>query len=198
MMKLSVVIAALNQETPIGRAIQQFWSPGVDVPVEVVVVDAGSSDGTCGVARLLADRVVEVASPQEGWRAAARNAGAAAAQGDVILFLDAEARIATSLEVVLGRLQAIFGDAGRAACVLPQLEAQDAADEAIAAIPRKAGFLLAVRRSGFLECGGFPVAAGADEDAELLALMGLCGVVGPLEEVHFSAVPAAEVAEIAA
>ena len=56
---------------------------------EVIVVDGGSSDGTAELARPLADRVL---SAPRG-RASQMNAGAAAARGDVLLFLHADTRL---------------------------------------------------------------------------------------------------------
>lgn len=62
---------------------------------EVVVVDAGSSDRTVELARPLCDRVVV----SEKGRALQMNAGAAAAKGDLLLFLHADTRLpANSLE----------------------------------------------------------------------------------------------------
>jgi rSAM/selenodomain-associated transferase 2 len=53
---------------------------------EVIVVDGGSRDGTLELARPLCDRLLE--SPRG--RAVQMNAGAAAASGDVLLFLHAD------------------------------------------------------------------------------------------------------------
>jgi rSAM/selenodomain-associated transferase 2 len=56
---------------------------------EVLVVDGGSTDGTAAVAAPLAERVL--AAPRG--RARQQNAGAAAASGDVLLFLHADTRL---------------------------------------------------------------------------------------------------------
>ncbi|MCM0612559.1 TIGR04283 family arsenosugar biosynthesis glycosyltransferase [Marinobacter sediminum] len=53
---------------------------------EVIVVDAGSTDGTAELARPLCDRVVI----SEKGRAVQMNAGAVVAKGDVLLFLHAD------------------------------------------------------------------------------------------------------------
>jgi len=57
---------------------------------EVLVVDGGSADGTAAVAAAAGARVLQAArgaAPQ-------RNAGAAAATGDLLVFVDADARLA--------------------------------------------------------------------------------------------------------
>jgi len=58
---------------------------------EVVVADGGSTDGTCALAAAhpLAPRVVD--APRG--RAVQQNAGAAAASGDVLVFLHADSRL---------------------------------------------------------------------------------------------------------
>lgn len=84
-MKLSIVMPVLNEAAVVGRTL------GALAPLrarghEVIVVDGGSEDATLGIAALLADRVL--AAPRG--RAAQMNAGAAAAKGDVLLFLHAD------------------------------------------------------------------------------------------------------------
>ena len=87
-MKFSIVMPVLDEAADIEAAL------GALVPyrqrgVEVVVVDGGSGDGTPDRARPLADRVI--AAPRG--RAVQMNAGAAAATGDVLLFLHADTRL---------------------------------------------------------------------------------------------------------
>ncbi len=82
-MRLSIVIPALNEAAAIARALDRARDPTVH---ERIVVDGGSADGTPEVARLHADRVL----CSERGRAAQMNAGAAAATGDVLLFLHAD------------------------------------------------------------------------------------------------------------
>jgi rSAM/selenodomain-associated transferase 2 len=73
------------------RALQPIRAEGH----EVVVVDGGSTDRTVELARPLCDRVVV----SEKGRALQMNAGAAAAKGDLLLFLHADTRLpANSLE----------------------------------------------------------------------------------------------------
>jgi len=73
------------------RALQPIRNRGH----EVVVVDDGSTDRTGELARQLCDRVIV----SEKGRALQMNAGAAAAKGDLLLFLHADTRLpANSLE----------------------------------------------------------------------------------------------------
>ena len=80
------------------RAVQPIRAKGH----EVVVVDAGSSDQTVELARPLCDGVVV----SEKGRALQMNAGAAAAKGDLLLFLHADTRLpANALEHLAGFFQ---------------------------------------------------------------------------------------------
>lgn len=58
--------------------------------VEVVVVDDASTDGSPDLIRAFGDRVVTVLQPVNSGQAAAMNAGFAASQGRIIMFLDAD------------------------------------------------------------------------------------------------------------
>lgn len=82
---LSIIVPALN-EAPGIVAFLQPLQPLRTRGVEVVLADGGSTDATVEVAAPLVDRVV--ASPSG--RALQMNAGAALAQGDVLLFLHAD------------------------------------------------------------------------------------------------------------
>jgi len=82
---ISVIVPALNEAAGIEAALAplQSWRARGH---EVIVVDGGSTDGTPERAAQLADRVVA----SERGRAAQQNAGAAAAGGEVFLFLHAD------------------------------------------------------------------------------------------------------------
>ena len=90
MTDLSVVIPCFNVHPTLPQALQalfaQRWPEG---SFEIVVVDDGSTDGTADVAQA-ARGPIPVRTVRQANRglAAARNAGAAAAEGGVILFID--------------------------------------------------------------------------------------------------------------
>ncbi len=84
---LSVVVPAYNAAATIGEcvaALQQQTGVG---PYEIIVVDDGSTDDTAALARAAGARVITTA---RGRPAAARNAGARAAQGNIVCFTDAD------------------------------------------------------------------------------------------------------------
>ncbi len=82
---VSVIIAAYNEEEIIGGLLQNLRGLHTD---EILVVDGGSEDRTVEIASQYARVVV---SPRG--RALQMNAGAAAASGDVLLFLHADVRL---------------------------------------------------------------------------------------------------------
>ena len=86
-MKISIIVPALNEADGITTVLARL-APLRNRGHEVIVVDGGSSDNTLELARA-ADRVV---SAPRG-RASQMNAGAALAQGEVLLFLHADTRL---------------------------------------------------------------------------------------------------------
>ena len=89
-MALSVVIPARNAAGTLHRCLESVRR-GVDA-VELIVVDDGSTDGTNDVARRYDATVLRY--ERSVGPAAARNAGARMARGEVVLFLDADVVVA--------------------------------------------------------------------------------------------------------
>lgn len=86
---LSFVIPAHDEEALIGRAIGAIRASAeaACAPFEIIVVDDASTDRTAEIARAEGAQVVRVQARQIG---AARNAGAAAATGEIVVFVDAD------------------------------------------------------------------------------------------------------------
>lgn len=84
-MRASVVIPTLNEAEQISEAIAQTRALG---ECEIIVVDGGSADATIESAAG-ADRVL-ISDRGRAWQ---MNAGAAAASGDVLVFLHADCRL---------------------------------------------------------------------------------------------------------
>jgi rSAM/selenodomain-associated transferase 2 len=88
MPQLSIVIPVLDEAATIADALAAL-APYRARGAEVIVVDGGSRDDTVETARPRADKVI--AAPRG--RGSQMNAGAAAAQGDALLFLHADTRL---------------------------------------------------------------------------------------------------------
>lgn len=88
---VSVVIITLNEVENLKRTLNSakdaaITTTGKKIPIELIVSDGGSTDGTTELAESIADRVV---SSQKG-RYLQLNNGAKASKGDVLLFLHAD------------------------------------------------------------------------------------------------------------
>jgi len=87
-MRLTVIIPAYNSRSFLPQALQAL-AVSSRPPDEVVVVDDGSTDGTGALAQSLGAQVIRLADGPRG-PARARNRGATAASGDLLVFLDAD------------------------------------------------------------------------------------------------------------
>ena len=85
---ISCVIPVFNGERYLGEALESVLAQSYQ-PLEVIVVDDGSTDETAEVARRYGERVRYVWQPNAG-ETAARNLGLTAAHGEFIAFLDAD------------------------------------------------------------------------------------------------------------
>jgi glycosyltransferase involved in cell wall biosynthesis len=99
--KISIVIPAYNEERYIAGALESVEAQSMDHDViEVIVVDNASTDDTAGVCRSILKksslRGILVHEPLLG-PGRAKNRGAGCANGEVILFLDADSRMDPSL-----------------------------------------------------------------------------------------------------
>ncbi len=84
----SVVIPARNAASELGECLASTVQAGNGPsPLEVIGVNDGSADATAAVALECGARVVRV---DGGGPAAARNAGARSASGDLLVFMDAD------------------------------------------------------------------------------------------------------------
>jgi glycosyltransferase involved in cell wall biosynthesis len=114
---VSVVIPVFNGERFLREAVRSVLDQQY-APLEIIIVDDGSTDGTATVARSLPATVRYLHQPNQG-PAAARNRGIEQAQGGLIAFADADdlwppAKLEFQLpylisdpavEIVMGRVQ---------------------------------------------------------------------------------------------
>lgn len=193
-MKVSIVIPAWNAAATLRAAVDSCLAQ--TVPVEIVVVDDGSTDGTPDVLSELPAGVCKVSIPNGGV-ARARNHGAALTTGEWLVFLDADDVL---LPWACERLVAAAGPAGLVYGYIlergrpgvldrlsghpfcagdPPLPAQRNFDRGAIITPGSA----AVRRDVFETCGGFLSGTEPMEDRDLWIRCGLvtsvahCGTV---------------------
>lgn len=87
--RLSMIMPVRNEELFLRSALNSLLAQTY-TDFELIVVDDGSTDGSCDIARSTGDRRVRViAGPAQGL-SAARNAGIAAAVGQLIAFADGD------------------------------------------------------------------------------------------------------------
>ena len=105
MRTISVIIPAWNRAREVCRAIDSALAQTLP-PLEVIVVDDGSTDETPEVLARYGDRIRVVRQSNQGV-AAARNAGIAVARGELLAFLDSDdVWLPRKLELQVARLDA--------------------------------------------------------------------------------------------
>jgi glycosyltransferase involved in cell wall biosynthesis len=193
-MSVSVVIPAYNAGAYLHKAIESVLNQTVPVD-EIIVVDDGSKDDTCEVAKSYGDRVRFLSQKNQG-ASAARNLGVQSAKFDLVAFLDADdqwypekiekqlhALSATSGAVLcytsLTMLEVDGSQVFQKACPLDRLRF-----ELRLGNPQLTPTCIMLSRSKFLEVGGFHVEQIVGEDWDLwrrlLAVGPFCMVEEPM------------------
>ena len=169
---ISIIVPAHNEEALLGGTLRALGraagSLGEDC--EIVVVDDASTDRTAEIAAALGARVVRV---DVRHIAAARNAGARAAGGDVLVFVDADTLVPPT--VLAQAIAAVRGGAvGGGATVRMTSGHAWWAERMMAAASLfmrtarwAAGCFLFARRDAFEQAGGFDERYFASEEIHL-------------------------------
>ncbi len=186
--RITVVVPARDEAERIGPCLEALAAdPAVE---ELIVVDDRSTDGTAQVARARGALVIEGADPPPGWvgKPWALQQGVEAADGEVVVALDADTRPRPGLAAALARG---LGDADlvtagpRFLCdtagerwlhpsFLTSLVYRFGPSDAPGGRTMANGQCTAVRREAFLAAGGYAHAAGHMTDDTALA-QGLAG-----------------------
>ncbi|PRX45361.1 cellulose synthase/poly-beta-1,6-N-acetylglucosamine synthase-like glycosyltransferase [Prauserella shujinwangii] len=178
---VTVVVPAHNERDGIEATLRSILSS--DHPVEVVVVDDGSVDGTAGFVERLGLRRVRVIRQVRSGRAAALNTGLSAARTEIVVAVDADTTLGRR---AVGRLARHFADP-RVAAVSGNTAVTDRTgvlggwqhieyvaglgldrrlSTVLGCLPAPPGAVRAFRRSAVRRLGGVPTDTLA-EDADL-------------------------------
>lgn len=157
---VSAIINVYNGERYLAEAIDSVFAQ-THRPLELIVVDDGSDDGTAEVAKAYGSKLRYVYQPRGGI-GAARNRAVELAQGEYLAFLDADDRFTPDkLERQLAafdadpELEMVFGHMNE--FVSPELDSQAAARirPPVQDVPWRMTNLMLVKRDSFFRAGLF-------------------------------------------
>ena len=181
---LSVVVPTFNESLNISKTLRYIRC--IDPLAELIVVDGGSTDGTVEIAKKHAHKVIFNTGKTIG---AARNAGAKIANGEIILFVDADtiphAEFFEKIRVICSRDHKVVG----AGCVIMPRGVNFFESLFFYFLnfivylsvqlgrPAIAGSCVAYRRKAFWKVGGFDEEMAASEDQDLCVRISKVGQV---------------------
>jgi len=175
---ISLVVPAYNEARYLPRLLDSVEVArrayrGAQGDTEVVVADNGSTDGTAAVAAARGCRVVPAVPRSIG---ATRNAGARAARGDILAFVDADSRIhPETFNAIAARLASERVIGGATGVTMERWSLGIAATYAVlAALVLITGFDTGVvfcRRADFEAAGGYDERLRFAEDVAFLVAL---------------------------
>ncbi len=98
---ISVIIPTLNEEEYLGKTLTNLYAQAADIDgLEVLVIDAGSSDKT---QEKTVDHPIHFLSDEslKGYKYKSLNKGASKAKGDILLFLDADTLLPKDFDLII-------------------------------------------------------------------------------------------------
>lgn len=198
-MSITAIVPAFNAERYVAEAVASVLRQSLP-PESCVVVDDGSTDGTALAVRWFGGGISLISQPNRGV-AAARNAGAQAAGGDFLAFLDADDvwlpnHLATTSQALADPdMDVVVGTALEAADSLTRrpavhrLDSQHPLARGLMLFDRRtatpaAGSTMVIRRSLFERLGGFDERLSTSADLDLLVRAAITGRVTMVREPH--------------
>ena len=87
--KFSIIVPSYNQAAYIRQTLDSILTQKTEVPVEVLVIDGGSTDGTPGILHSYGNRITWISEPDQG-QSDAINKGIARASGTMVGWLNSD------------------------------------------------------------------------------------------------------------
>ena len=102
---ISVIVPVHNGQETMGACLRAIFQSDLEAPLEVIVVDDGSTDSSSEIARGFPCQVLRL--EEKRGRSHARNLGAGKAKFDILVFIDADIVITRT---TLGQMADFFAD----------------------------------------------------------------------------------------
>jgi len=187
---VTVIVPAYNEEAVIAATVRSLLACEYPSPVQIIVVDDGSADGTSAVVRTAfgSHPQVRLLTKANGGKCSALNLGIAEASTEIVVCIDADTQLDAAALRLLCRhfddpgVAAVAGNpkVGNRRNLLTRLQALEyvvlnsverQATEAHNAIVCISGALGAYRREILLEIGGYPSDTLAEDTDATLAIL---------------------------
>ncbi|MCU1289136.1 MAG: putative b-glycosyltransferase, Glycosyltransferase Family 2 [Acidobacteria bacterium] len=173
--KVSIVIIGRNEEQSVGRCLSAAIKAGEQIGgAEIIFVDSASTDKTVSIVKSFGIRVLSLKSERKLTPSAGRFVGSQYAQGDFILFLDADTLIYTDFlpaalthfqnNPKVGGVNGRIDDADETGEILLNVEERF---ESITDVKWLRGPCCFYRKKALLEAGSFNPHLAVEEEAEL-------------------------------
>lgn len=188
--RISIIIPTLQEAPYLERTLKQFKN--LKLPHEIIVSDGGSTDGTLEIARRYTDKVVVWEESRRQTFGEAKNAGAALATADYLVFIDADVTI-PELYIFFTEMLSVFARMPTLVAMTvplrPWVENHSLVDDFFCA-PLNIWYIISnnilhygnasgefqmIRRSVFNDAGGYREELPGGEDCEMFNRLGRIG-----------------------
>jgi len=170
--KVSIIIPTYQEGRYIGNLLSHLTN--IDHPAEIIIVDGGSTDKTIEVAKRFTDNIYQI---KERGISKAKNYGAKNANGDILIFLDADVELPPDF---INRVLDAFKDRRVVGATCNIMPSRPRPSERAFFLfynlllrfcslfkPHSRGEFIAIRREVFMKIGGFNESLSCLEDHDL-------------------------------
>ena len=183
MLNISVIIPTINEEKYLERTLKSVKAQKTNLDCEIIVCDSGSKDHTLKIAKKYTDKIFKI--EKKGiWHG--RNEGAKKANGDLLVFIDADTLLPPNyLSVVHAVMQNPeivgvscafrFDKEDKILRIIQEIQNRYMVIKALNGNGSLIGCNIVLKRGPFFKVGGFPNAP--QEDSAMTKLMVKLGKV---------------------